>query len=351
MKDFLTRHYHWIILGIVVIALLATAGLLIPQFLGLGESLTAYAGATTAIKSPVPQPSSSAVEGLNLLKKPVSWRAREDGASPFISRPYLLKDGKLIDPMEGDEPLYPPVPNKWLVDHQLDYSDVNILERDPKQKGFTVRDEFEAGTDPNNPNQFPPLRTKLSFSDGDIRKIRYTLEFLDTEENEGKTEFELRPKEPIPNPEKGNRPDTSSRIVAKGGTIPGVPFLKVVDYQKKQKTINDTEYDVSELTLENTITGEHQTLIKKYGSREYKATPIELIESITFHYNLAGAPEELISVQRGKEFKLHSLGGKFTETYKLQDFSKEGILIGKDGKSFTIQASIPAPAPTPSPAH
>lgn len=349
MQNFLTRYYHWLILGIALVVALTTAALLIPPFLGLQDSFTALATATKATKAPAPQPSSYALDALARLKKPVVWKTRDDGASAFISRPYLLKNGVLIDPIEGTEPLYPPVPNKWLIDHQLDYTDVNILDRDPKHKGFTVREEFEAGTDPNDPNQFPPLSSKLSYSSGDIRKSTYTFDFLDVEDDEGRTEYELRPLQPLPDPAKGNRPDTSTRNVAKGEIIPGAPFLKIVDYQPKKKIINDTEYDVSELTLENTLTGEHYTLVKKYGSREYKSLPIEMIESVTFHYQLAGTADTTITVQRGKEFSLSSLDKKYTETYKLNDFSKEGILISRDGKTFTIKATNSTPTPAPAP--
>jgi hypothetical protein len=349
MNNFLTRYYHWVILGVAILVALVTAVILIPQLLGLQDSLTALSVATKATKSPAPPPSTNAVEALSRLKKPVIWAPREDGASVLVSRPYLLKNGTLIDPMEGSEPLFPPVPNKWLIDHQLDYTDVNILDRDPKHKGFTVKEEFEAGTDPNNPNQFPPLATKLNYSEGDIQKSTYTMDFVDDEEDQGVTTFELRPLQPIPNPSRNNRPDTSARSVTMGETIPGAPFLKVVGYQPKTKTINDTEYDVSELMLENTITGEKYTLTKKYGSREYKPLPIEVIESVTFHYQLTGAPEQTITVQRGKDFTLSSLDNKFTETYKLNDFSNEGILLGKDGKTFVVKEGSPAPAASPSP--
>jgi hypothetical protein len=347
MKNFLTRYYHWIILGFAVLVVLLTAGFLVPQYLGLQDSLTALSAATKASKSPAPPPSTTAVDAMNQLKAPTQWNPRDDGASALISRPYLLKNGELIDPMEGNEPLFPPVPNKWLIDHQLDYTDVNILDRDPKHKGFTVKEEFEAGTDPNNPNQFPPLYTKLSYTDADIRKNNYTMDFVDVDESEGKMEFELRPLVPLPNPSKGNRPDKTPRTVLKGDSIPGAPFLKVIDYQPKKKIINDTEYDVGELVLENTFTGEHHTLTKKYGSREYKPHPIDMIENITFHYNLTGAPEETITVQRGKEFSLSSLDKKFTETYTLNDFSNEGILLGKDGKTFVIKATMPSASNTP----
>lgn len=348
MNNFLKSYYHWILLGVVSLMALGTAGYLIPQQMGLQDSLTALAAATKATKLPAPQPSTEAVDALNQIKKPVVWSAREDGASVFVSRPYLLKNGALIDPMEGNEPLFPPVPNKWLIDHQLDYTDVNILSRDPKHKGFTVLEEFEAGTDPNNPNQFPPLATKLTYSAGDISKSSYTMDFIDSEDDDGVTKYELRPLQPLPNPAKGNRPDTSTRLVAKGETIPGAPFLTIVDYQPKKKTINDTEYDVSELLLQNTITGEKITLTKKYGSRDYKALPIEMIESVTFHYQLTGAPDQTVPVQRGKEFTLSSLDNKFTETYKLNDFSGEGILLGKNGKTFIVkEGAAVSPAPTP----
>ena len=137
-----------------------------------------------------------------------------------------------------------------------------------------------------------------------------------------------------------------------GETVPGAPFLKVTGYQEKKKTINDTEYDVGELTLENSLTGEHYILTKKYSSRDYKPHPIEVIESVTFHYELTGAPAETITVQRGKEFQLSNLDKKFTETYRLNDFTNEGILLGKDGKTYTIKPTSPAilaPSATPAP--
>jgi hypothetical protein len=348
MNQFLKNYYHWIVLGVAVLIALVSAGMLIPQQLGLQDSLTALATATKATKLPAPQPSTDAVNALAGIKKPIVWAQRDDGASMLVSRPYLLRNGTLIDPMEGNEPLFPPVPNKWLIDHQLDYTDVNILDRDPKHKGFTVLEEFKAGTDPNNPNVFPPLATKLTYSTSDISKGTYSMDFIDGEDDEGVMKFELRPLEPIPNPAKGNRPDTSPRSVAKGDTIPGAPFLKVVDYQPKTKTINDTEYDVSELILENTLTGEKLALTKKFGSREYKALPIEIIESVNFHYQLTGAPEQIVSVQRGKEFTLSSLDNKLTETYTLNNFSTGGILLGKNGKTFLVkEATAVSPVPTP----
>ena len=348
MKDFFSRHYHWVALGVSTIVVLVSAGLLITWSMQLSSTFTAYATATSAVKSPAPQPSNDAADALAHLKEPILWNLRDDGASPLVSRAYLLKDGVLIDPMEGDVPLYPPVKNSWLVKNKLDYTDMNILSEHPFQKGFTVLEEYTYGTDPSNPKDIPPLYHKLYYTDDDIRKSDYTFEFVDEEDTDGKQELELRPTHPVADPDKGGKPDTSPRTVVKGDTVPGAPFLQVTDYQPKKKTINDTDYDVSEVTLSNSITKENYTLIKRYGERSYKPTPIELIESVTFHYRLTGAPEEVITVERGKEFPLTSLDKKLTETYKLNDFSNGGIHLEKDGRVYTVNASNPQPSPTPS---
>lgn len=356
MKALLPRYYHFVLLGITVLIAAGSAVFLSIQSSQLETSLKGHAGKANASHY-APESFADSTTALSHLKNPPTWKPREDGASPYVSRPYLLKDAKLIDPMTGSEPLYPPVPNQWLIDHHLDYSDMNILDRDPLRKGFTVREEFEAGTDPNNPNQFPPLCSKLSYLDSGIRKSSYLLEFLGEEEvtdDGGKMTkmIEIKPSQPLPNPAKGNRSDTSTRSVIRGETIPGAPFLKVIDIATKTKVLNDTEYDVSELTLQNTLTGERTILVKKNASHEYRKTPIELIESIQFDYQLSGGTPESFNVERGKEFQLASLDKNHTETYKLVDISKDGVVLEKDGKSFTVkpassQVQNPPAATTP----
>jgi hypothetical protein len=356
MKTFLPRYYHFAVLGVAVLIAAASTVFLFIHFSQVENSLKGAVG--NAASGPyTPDNWQDSTSALSHLKNAPAWTPREDGASPYVSRPYLLKDAKLIDPMTGSEPLYPPVPNQWLIDHHLDYTDMNILDRDPLRKGFTVREEFEAGTDPKNPNQFPSLCSKLSYQDAGIRKTTYLLEFLGEEEvtdDTGKSAkmIEIKPAQPLPNPAKGNRPDTSTRHVLRGNTIPGAPFLKVIDIAAKTKILNDTEYDVSELSLQNTLTGERITLVKKNPSREYKKPSIELIESIQFDYQLSGGTPESFNVERGKEFQLASLDKNYTETYKLVDISKDGVVLQKDGKSFTVkpassQIQNSAPIPTP----
>ena len=349
MKSFLIARYHLVLLGLATLAALVSAALLILHSRDFEDSFkNSPLGAKPTGYTPTTATSSAIAS--EYLNKHLNWKARDDGDYTFVSRKYLLKDGKPVDPLEGDTPLYPPVPNKWLIEHNLELSDPNILSKDPKNKGFTILEEWQAGTNPNDRTQFPPLCGKLSFDEGGIRKTTYVMEFY-VEDNEGKKELSLRPLQPLPNPAKGGRLDTSSRIIVKGDTVPGAPFLKVEDFQEKKKTINDTEYDVSELTLLNTLSGERHVLVHKNGSKEYKKTPIELVESVTFTYQLTGAPAETITVERGKAFPLTSLDKSYSETYKLKDLSKDGVMLEKDGKDFPIKSASQAlqqTSPTPS---
>jgi hypothetical protein len=332
MKSFFSKNYHLVLLGV---AALAVVGSVIWLFLQSGDLKTSLTPISTPASKADASTATNAVEALDRLTNPVLWTQRPKGASPLVSRPYILKEGHLIDPMEGSEPLYPPVPNQWLVDHQLDYSDMGILEKDPLGKGFTVLQEYQAGTDPTDPNHFPPLHTRLGFASGDVHKTTYVLEYMGEETMDGSKEYQLRPVQPLPNPERGGKPDTSTRGVKVGSTIPGAPFLKVVGSRENKKMINDTEYDASELLLENTVTGEQIALTKKFASKEYKPKPIELVDSVTFHYQLAGVPEETFTAERGKEVNLHTRNDKHHHVYRFTDFNQDGAmlqLVEVDGK-------------------
>lgn len=81
--------------------------------------------------------------------------------SLFVSREYILQDGRLVDIMQGDEEIFPGIPNQWLKDNRLDYTDKKLLERDPDDDGYTNLEEFRAGTDPNDSNSHPAPWTKL----------------------------------------------------------------------------------------------------------------------------------------------------------------------------------------------
>lgn len=90
-----------------------------------------------------------------------TWRENTNGASPFVSRVYLLKDDRLVDIFEEASDLFPGIPNSWVREYNLDYLDTSLPERDPDADGFTNFEEFTAKTNPRDAASRPEAWTKL----------------------------------------------------------------------------------------------------------------------------------------------------------------------------------------------
>lgn len=99
-----------------------------------------------------------------------SWD--EADAALFVSRVYLLHDGRLVDILESDTELFPGIANSWILEHNLDYTDPLLPERDPDGDGFTNLEEFLARTDPRDPESRPALWTKMRLLSSKIDKLR-----------------------------------------------------------------------------------------------------------------------------------------------------------------------------------
>lgn len=62
-----------------------------------------------------------------------------------------------------DPPIHPPIPNKWWLENRIDLGFGDSPACDPDADGYTNLEEYNAKTDPNNPNSFPNLLAKLMF--------------------------------------------------------------------------------------------------------------------------------------------------------------------------------------------
>lgn len=62
-----------------------------------------------------------------------------------------------------DDPVHPPIPNKWWIENRIDPGYADSPQRDPDDDGYTNLEEFEAKTDPNDSKSHPQLIAKLSF--------------------------------------------------------------------------------------------------------------------------------------------------------------------------------------------
>jgi hypothetical protein len=61
------------------------------------------------------------------------------------------------------EPVHPPIPNTWWIEHRLDPGFGDSPTRDPDGEGFTNLEEFEGKTNPADAKSHPPFIGKLKF--------------------------------------------------------------------------------------------------------------------------------------------------------------------------------------------
>jgi hypothetical protein len=170
--DYLKANYDRILL---VVASLALVGASAHALLGLGNIRDEY------VKSPAPasgvafepnQALSRIRSEVDQLVDPAKFAWREGATLLFASRVYLLRDNQLIDIFESDLDLFPGIPNKWVLDNKLDYTDTGLPSRDADGDGFTNLEEFSEKTDPRDPESKPGSWKKLRMLSSKIDKLR-----------------------------------------------------------------------------------------------------------------------------------------------------------------------------------
>lgn len=244
--DWIKHNYDRVLIGIFATVLFLCAGWTIWNSVNFTEQFSER-NSTKKPDNTIVSPAIQAIDqALAITAEPRLWSGHE--GSLFVSRPYVLKDGKLVDPLEDGNPLHPPIQNAWLIKYNLDYAAPDIKEQDADQDHFSNLEEFLAQTDPTNDRSIPPYHTKLRLVKFDPKPFR--LKFSGTPDD-GQT-FTI------------NTRDLKGRtqFLKLGDTIKGAPY-KVLSYEPKKTTRHDVEVDISELTIQNTKTG--QKIVLVYG--------------------------------------------------------------------------------------
>ncbi len=234
-----------------------------------------------------------------------SWR--EANQRLFVSRTYLLRDGQLVDILESDTELVSGLPNDWILQHGLDYTDPNLGQADRDADGFTNLEECTAGTSPVDASSRPPLWTKLRVKA--FEKIPFRMKFMGS---------------PSTRPGDDFTPDTQFSVNTLDYTSP-TQFLKVGDkiegteleiIKAESKIATDqmgATVDVSELTVKDSVTGDVIVLI----SGQTVDSPYSyalLVDTLT---------NNEIRVEKGKTFTF----GPENSTYKLVDVDSGVALL------------------------
>ena len=247
MMIWLKKHYDLAILGFTSILFLTNATLVIQSSLSANEQLTSPATISPNNNLPEFNP-----VGLQVSEAPLwDYSANApDKASLLASRTYLLKDGKLFDPIEGSENLHHPITNEWLIEHDLDYTAKDIKHKDSDGDGFSNLEEFLAGTAPTNKDSKPAAYNKLKLVG--FKSLPFRIIFKAA--NESGKEFQINFLEL-----KGSSYTQYKKL---GDVIDGAPY-KIVNYEEKK--FEDTRgipVDQSALTIQNINNGNQIVLIK-----------------------------------------------------------------------------------------
>jgi len=321
--DWVKKHYDLAILGLASFLLVANAGWIAWTASKPTEDFAGVPPEPTR-NDQFQKPDLSVIEtAVTAATAPAKWQPDTSGAkgSLFVSRKYLLKDGKLLDPIEGGEMLHPPIPNAWFIENGLDLSNSKVKDIDSDGDGFTNREEYEAKTKPNDKTSTPPSFTKLQLVA--YRPVPFRIIFKGDGGTEGK-EFQINFKDL-----KGTARTQYKKM---GEQIADAPY-KIISYTAKPGPYGvNVKGDTSELKIENTTTGQQLTLI--YNQ--------ELDDPTSFGEFRNLLTSEVKTYKKGEVFDIPPDPAKF----KLIDITAESAQIQDVATGKTLRISKSA---TPSP--
>jgi hypothetical protein len=311
--NWIKRNYDQFILALVALMLVALSVLLIMSAMSFQQTFAGIRGQVFHNNAVPPVDMSGIQNAVAAIDAPAKWQLNADQGSLFVSIPYIAQGDILIDPRTSKEPLHPPVPNRWIIDHKLDILDNNVLNEDPDGDGFTNLDEWKNikgdgsdSTDPQDKNSHPPYWTKLRLVEYIKKPFRLLFNAYDGDVKHPESiTFQI------------NTVDVQqpSQFVKIGDVINGTKF-KVTGFAYKT-VFNPTiqiERDVSQMTVQNTENGDNVTLVLE--------TIVDSPDSYAlFNYLWANKQFE---VKKGKEFVLLP---EASLRYKLIDISDAEALI------------------------
>jgi hypothetical protein len=295
--DWLSKNFDKAILVVAALVLLVCCTLIIGRAMAFRDQFA---------KTNNPKPPGSVIKPLPVdaltlaserLKSPQNWIGHE--GSLLVSRPYVLVDGALIDPLEGSKNLHEPIKNSWLIRYDLPYWESNVKDQDPDEDRFSNLEEYLAGTDPRDRNSIPAFHTKLRL----LRFISRPFRLIFTGTPDDGQTFTINTRD------RGGR----TRFVQVGEMIEGTPY-KVISYQQKTERKNEIDVDASTLTIENIQTGQQIVLA---ASREAN-DPTSFGEFLYLYDN------SRFTVKKDDEF---TLPPEEERKYKLIDISEKEALI------------------------
>ncbi|MBI4024909.1 MAG: hypothetical protein HY360_08000 [Verrucomicrobia bacterium] len=350
ITGFLGQYYERIIAVVVMLILVVFSSYLVMH----AGSIRSQLKQDETVKPPAqparPVNTHDFKQSIAMLETPPSWCTN-------VHRVFIAPPMKILDPNDpvptryddlamGEMTTSEGFPYNWLKKYELP-TDQPVSDTDPDNDGFTVREEFDAKTDPKNPDSKPDVILKLRT----VRLVQKAFPFLfnGIAEGEGGMKFSIL------------RKDGSKNYYVKMGELvpaPDAPGFKVVNYApkiKEQPSSSIKNYvekiDISELTLQK---GDDAPLTLIKGKA---ATTEDLFAVLRFLIE-----NREIEVGEKTIFELQNTQYQVIRIKKLDDMRPEVIIKRHDtGQEYTLMplsqtdfrrptSTSPSPTRTPSPA-
>lgn len=257
-------------------------------------------------------------ERINEIEKPSEWAAKK--SSLFVSRKYLLKDGKPIRPEPGGVPLHPPVPNGPIIDAGIDITSPTVLTDDIDKDGFDFLLEYAGmdgaittklpdaesdSTDPTKAESHPPYDTRLYLVK--IHQIPFRLLFRAYDHNAktGATTIQINPLD------RGGR----TVFVEMGQVVP------TTDWKFESFVLKDKgDKDQSIANMVNVKNGQKLSLVKDEAGNSPESFAQFAYRWVAF----GGNPTKDFAKRKDETF---GLDPEPTKLYKVLDIRKDEVEV------------------------
>lgn len=326
--EWIKKNPHQLALAVCSVGLIGASAFVLLQSQGLPEKFANVQLDVPAKDNVQPLEMTAIQEAAKDLQNPDKWAiASENGAPLFISKLYVVQDGKVTSPEQGGVlSRYGPIPRKWFIDLGLNPFDPTVVKQDSDKDGFTNEDEWKFGsTNPTDAKSFPPYHTKLFLKQ--YVRVPFRLKFV---------VHDVNTKDPSKSTFQINTLDvrTPSTFLAIGETIPKTKY-KLESFEQKTAVNASTgaEEDVSELTVVNTETADRVVLVLNKITDSPESFAL-------FNYEWP-EPDQAIQVKKLQQFVLRP---KTDERYKLLDIKETEALIElPSGEKYTVTPTPPEP--------
>lgn len=324
--EWIKKNYDQFFLALAAVGVLGVAFLLMQNAKGFNERFSAAMVPGMPKKNVPPLELTPVDKAKEVLGAPAQWKPAPEVAWLLVPKRYIIdpqtKTPKQLsdvgfhrDSLTGET-----IPNQWFIDNRLDPLNAAVATEDTDKDGFLNEDEWRGKTDPNNKDAHPPFASKLflvSWIKVPFRLLFNAVDGNPEKDKPEKLEFQI-------NTVDLRQPSEFLKI---GQMVSRTKFkLKGFEY----KTVPDPNAgtkDVSELTLENTETGETIVLVKE------KVT--DSPDSFGLFAYKHPQPATQIRVKKLQEFVL--LPEKDTK-YKLVDINENQAVIAlPSGEKLTVK--------------